>query len=80
VAVVEHQDAPLIVSAGADRALRSWRLDGGRGALDVPNAHSNWIRAVAVVEHQGAPLIVSAGHDGAIVASQIAAAQQAAFP
>jgi WD40 repeat protein len=79
LAVVEHQKAVLIISAGHDGALRSWRLDGGRGELDVPDAHSDSIRAVAVVEHQ-APLIVSAGDDRAIVASQIAAARQAASP
>jgi hypothetical protein len=71
VAVVEHQGAPLIISAGADRALRSWQLDGSRGELDVPHAHRASIGALAVVEHQGAPLIISAGADRALRSWQL---------
>ena len=54
LAVVEHEGAPLIVSAGDDGALKSWRLDGTPGPLDHADAHKGWILAVAVVEHEGA--------------------------
>ena len=66
VAVVEHDGAPLVISAGGDRALRSWRLDGTPGDLNTPDAHSDSIMALAVVEHDGAPLVISAGTDRAL--------------
>ena len=57
---------PLIVSGGGDGAIRSWLLDGSPGPLDLPNAHTNWIRALVVLDHDGEPLIVSGDDDGAI--------------
>jgi hypothetical protein len=59
--------APLIISAGQS-GLRSWRLDGHPGELQIL-AHGTGIHvvaALAVVEYQGAPLIISAGDDGAL--------------
>ena len=66
LAVVEHEGAPLIISADDDGALRSWRPDGSPGELQVLDAHTAAIRALAVGEHEGAPLIISAGADGAL--------------
>ncbi len=66
LAVVEHEGRPLIISAGADGALRSWRLDGTPGPLAHDNAHTSWVEALAVVEHEGQPLIISADTDGAL--------------
>jgi hypothetical protein len=73
LAVVEHDGAPLIITAGEDGALRSWRLDGSLGELTREHAHHDEITALvvrisalAVVEYDGAPLIISAGDDGAL--------------
>ncbi len=66
LAVLEHDGAPLVISAGDDGALRSWRLDGSEGPLRSDDAHSSPIRALAVLEHDGAPLVISAGDDGAL--------------
>lgn len=63
--VVEHGGAPLIVSAGEDGALRSWRLDGSPGAL-VVDANSDAVIGLAVAEHEGRPLLVSAESRGAL--------------
>lgn len=64
--VAEEHGAPLIISAGVDGSLRSWRLDGTPGQLAVDLAHGRATRTLAVVEHDGAPLIISAGQDGAL--------------
>jgi WD40 repeat protein len=66
LAVVEDDDAPLIISASAVGELRSWRLDGTSGELEVSDAHTNGVRALAIVEDDGAVLIISAGGDGAL--------------
>jgi len=66
LAVVEHDGAPLIITAGNDRELRSWRLDGTPGPLTVNDARQRRFGAavaLAVVEHDGAPLIITAGND-----------------
>jgi hypothetical protein len=66
-ATLEHEGAPLIVTAGEDGAVRSWRLDGSPGPLHRDHAHAGWIMALATLEHEGAaPLIVTAGYDGAV--------------
>lgn len=54
----------MIISGDVDGSLRSWRLDGSRGPLDVTDAHRTKISALVVVEHVGAPLIISASVDG----------------
>ena len=64
LAVLERDSAPLIISAGNDGALRSWRADGTPGELQQPDAHPDAIGALAVVERDYAPLIISAGIDG----------------
>ena len=66
LAVLEHDDAPLIVSAGNDGALRSWQVDGTLGPLRIDDAHADAIWALAVLEHDGEPLIVSGDGEGAI--------------
>jgi WD40 repeat protein len=66
LAVVEHDGAPLIITAGSDGALRSWRVDGSPGPLAVNDLHLGSIDALAVVEHHGAPLIITAGIDGSL--------------
>jgi len=74
LAVVEDHGAPLIISAGSGSptvsrgsgVLRSWRLDGTPGPLQVSHAHRGSIEALAVVENRGAPLIISAGYDQAL--------------
>jgi WD40 repeat protein len=67
----EHDSQPLIVTAGDDGAVRSWRLDGTPGPLTRDDAHTAAPRAgadpgrttaLAVLEHCGQPLIVSAGY------------------
>ena len=69
--MTEHAGRPLILSAGHDRAIRSWRLDGEPGPLDHPDAHTNSILALAVVEHGGRPLILSADADAVILAHRL---------
>ena len=64
--MVEHDGQPLIISAGDDGALRSWRVDATPGPLTREDAHTRPIGALAVVEHDGEPLIISAGDDGAL--------------
>ncbi|MCA1679967.1 MAG: hypothetical protein LC777_14000 [Actinobacteria bacterium] len=39
LAVIERDGAPLIITAGGDGTLRSWRLDGSPGELAVDDAH-----------------------------------------
>ena len=68
--MLEVDGAQLIVSAGYDRALRSWRLDGTAGALRVDGAHSGPIGALAVLKVDGAQRIVSAGADRAILSTR----------
>jgi len=48
--VVEDRHGPLIISGGWDHALRSWRLDGTPGPLQVGDAHLGRLGALAVVE------------------------------
>jgi hypothetical protein len=64
LAVVERKGAPLIVSGDDDGVLRSWRLDGTPGELQVGIANRAGILALAVVERKGAPLIITGGIDG----------------
>jgi WD40 repeat protein len=64
--VVEQHDEPLIISAGYDDVLRSWRLDGRPGPLQQPSAYRRSIQALAVVEHAGAPLVVAGGVDNVL--------------
>ena len=64
--VAEEHGAPLIISAGQDGALRSWRLDSTPGPLHVNDAHTARIMALAVAEEHGVLLIISASHDGAL--------------
>ncbi|MEJ7785993.1 MAG: hypothetical protein WKF96_14400 [Solirubrobacteraceae bacterium] len=66
LAIVEHADAPLIISAGQDGHLRSWRLDGSPGEFAVDDEHRSPILALAVIEQDGAPMIITAGEDGAL--------------
>jgi WD40 repeat protein len=66
LAVVDGDDGPLIISAGFDGALRSWRPDGQPGPVAVPDAHTDRIRALALVDGDQGPLIVSAGFDRAL--------------
>lgn len=54
--LVEHEGAPLVISAGDDGALHRWRLDGTPGELQVREAR-NAIWMLAVVEC-GEPLII----------------------
>ncbi len=67
LAAVEHDGEPLILSAGGDGALRSWRLDGSAGPLDQPEAHRDPIGALEAVEHDGRTLILTAGSAGTII-------------
>jgi WD40 repeat protein len=80
LAIVEHDGAPLIISAGHDGALRSWHADGLPGPLAIESAHSSEVRALAIVEHDGAPLIISGDADGAIIAFQCDCRVQPAIP
>jgi hypothetical protein len=66
--VLEHDGEPLILGAGHDLALRSWRIDATPGPLSREAAHTASIRALAVLEHDGEPLILSAGDDAALYA------------
>ena len=63
---VQLNGEPLVVSAGAEGALHSWRLDGRPGPLQQPDAHTDRILALNVVEHAGEPLVVTASADGAL--------------
>ncbi len=71
----------MIITGGEDGTLRSRRLDGVPGSLDVVPAHANGVRALAVVEswNEGTQslssdrfsgsdesMIVSGGGDGAL--------------
>ena len=64
LAVVEHDGEPLIISAGWDQALHSWRVDGRPGPLHVPDADSFSIYALAAAEHDGGPIVIGGGRDG----------------
>jgi WD40 repeat protein len=66
LAVLEHEVETLIISAGDDRALRSWHIDGSPGPLQHPEPHNGPVRALAVLEHDGEALIISAGDDRAL--------------
>lgn len=66
LAIVGHEGSPLVIGAGGDRAIRSWRLDGTPGPLTREGAHGNWIGALAVVEHEGSSLVISGSVDRAI--------------
>jgi WD40 repeat protein len=66
LAVVEDDDGPLIISGDVDGTLRSWRLHGTPGELQVSGAHGDVVIALAVVEDDDGPLIVSAGWDRAL--------------
>ena len=66
IAITRDRGEPLIVTAGDDRALRSWRLDGRVGPLVREDAHTAWIRALLIVDTDPRPLVVSAGDDGAL--------------
>ena len=66
LAVVEHEEAPLVISAGIGGAVLSWRLDGEPGPLAHEHAHADWIAALMVLERSGGPLVLSAGASGAI--------------
>jgi WD40 repeat protein len=66
LAILEHRQEPLIISAGDDGAVRSWRLNGQPGPLDIARAHTGAVNSLAILEHQQQPLIISAGDDGAV--------------
>ena len=66
LAVVEHDGAPLIISAGEDGALRSWHLDSTRGELEIRKVPTGSIWALAVVKHAGSTLIIGASVSGAV--------------
>jgi WD40 repeat protein/plasmid stabilization system protein ParE len=64
--VLEHGRQPLLISAGNDGAIRSWRLDGRPGPLTLLDAHTGPIGALALADHEGEPLLLSGADDGAL--------------
>lgn len=56
MAVLEDEQGSLIITAGDDGAVRSWRVDGQPGPLNVPDPHNDRIEAVAVLETEHGPL------------------------
>ena len=66
LAVVAFEREPLLVSGGADGAVRSWRLDGEPGPLSRNDAHQSYVLALAVAALEGEPLVVSGGRDGEV--------------
>lgn len=70
---MERDGEPLVISAGGDGALRSWRLAGTPGPLARENAHIV-IWSLAVVECDGEPLVISAADEGALRSWRLRAA------
>jgi hypothetical protein len=66
LAVIELDGAPLVISGGETGALRSWRLDGTPGKLQVTGAHLGEILALAVAQQDGAQVVISGGSDRAL--------------
>lgn len=69
--MLDSDQGPLVVSAGLDRALRSWRLDGQPGPLSVADAHADRIEALAAVHTEQGPVIISVGDDRTIMATSL---------
>jgi WD40 repeat protein len=63
VAVAERHGRPVIVSGGADQAVRVWDLESGEPVLGPLTGHDGAVNTVAVTERHGRPVIVSSGDD-----------------
>ena len=66
LAVTTNDGSPLLVTGGGEGAVRSFRIDGTMGALDIPAAHRRGTSCLLIVEHEGEPLVISAGFDGGL--------------
>lgn len=60
LAVAEVDGRPLVISAGADAALRSWYLDGDPGPLHLARAH---VDAIVTVATPTGPMLIGARGD-----------------
>lgn len=63
---VEQEGESLIISGGEDGTLRSWRLDGQAGPVDIADPEHEPVSALLAVEYEGEPLVISGGEGGTI--------------
>jgi WD40 repeat protein len=66
LAVLEREGEPLIISAGADGAVRSWRLDGQPGPLRTEDRGDDLLWSLVVGEHNGEPVIITGSDYGVL--------------
>jgi WD40 repeat protein len=65
LAVLQGEIGPRLISAGDDRALRSWLADGHPGSFAVTDAGAKSV-ALVVLDSDHGPMVVSGRSDGAL--------------
>ncbi|GAA5074672.1 serine/threonine protein kinase [Thermocatellispora tengchongensis] len=78
LATAEVDGRPIVVTAGADGAVRRWELETGEPVGKPLKGHKGAVEAVAVTTLGGAPVAVSGGRDGTLRFWDLADGGQAA--